>query len=133
MARQLWETLSPAYRGRLERGGITRTAYESGVSLAKARGHAATPEHPREAEKEKNRERYRRYRDKKAELAKKVQGVKERWFGNRESWNPVNSEKALKNKGTRELQRVYDLISEYEDFDDFLADGNEIDESLYYH
>jgi hypothetical protein len=30
----------------LERGGITRDAYESGASLKAARGHSATPEKP---------------------------------------------------------------------------------------
>jgi hypothetical protein len=43
--RRLWDSLSPAYRGRLSRAGITKTQYQSGVSLQKARGHAETPEH----------------------------------------------------------------------------------------
>lgn len=46
-----WEALSATYRGRLERGGVTRSAYESGVSLSGARGHAATPERPSRAVK----------------------------------------------------------------------------------
>jgi hypothetical protein len=60
--RKSWESLSPAYRGRLSRGGISKSQYESGVSLAKARGHGQTPEHPREAER--HPERYRKYREK---------------------------------------------------------------------
>ena len=39
-SRRDWDALSPAYRRRLESGGITRSSYESGVPLAKARGHA---------------------------------------------------------------------------------------------
>ena len=45
MARN-WSQLSTGYRERLERGGITRQAYESGASLSAARGHGATPEKP---------------------------------------------------------------------------------------
>lgn len=44
-----WQTLSPAYRQRLERGGITRAAYESGAPVTAARGHAKTPERPARA------------------------------------------------------------------------------------
>jgi len=41
-----WESLSPAYRARLSRYGITKSQYESGTrSLSGARGHGATPEH----------------------------------------------------------------------------------------
>lgn len=44
-ARRPWDSLSPAYRARLSRGGITKSSYQSGASLAAARGHAQTPEH----------------------------------------------------------------------------------------
>jgi hypothetical protein len=50
-----WEGISPAYRARLERGGITRQAYESGAKVTAARGHGATPEHPRDAVKRPER------------------------------------------------------------------------------
>jgi hypothetical protein len=50
-ARRDWETLSPAYRGRLERAGISQRVYESGTPLARARGHMATPERPARAER----------------------------------------------------------------------------------
>lgn len=43
--RRSWESLSPAYKARLSRHGITRQAYEGGSNLSAARGHAATPEH----------------------------------------------------------------------------------------
>lgn len=35
-----WDSLSPTYRARLERNGISKSAYLSGVSLQKARGQA---------------------------------------------------------------------------------------------
>ena len=42
MARKGWEALSDSYRDRLTKGGVTRERYESGDSLAKARGHQST-------------------------------------------------------------------------------------------
>ena len=36
-----WSNLSPSYRKRLERSGVTRKSWESGADLRKARGHAA--------------------------------------------------------------------------------------------
>jgi len=41
-----WSKLSPAYRARLERGGLTRSDYLAGVPLSAARGHSQTPERP---------------------------------------------------------------------------------------
>jgi hypothetical protein len=43
--RRSWESLSPAYRARLSRYGITKSQYEHGRPLSGARGHGATPEH----------------------------------------------------------------------------------------
>jgi hypothetical protein len=65
--RGTWESLSPTHRGRLSRNGITKTAYESGVSLKAARGHASTPEHGvREALK--NPTKYKKYLNKKLKI-----------------------------------------------------------------
>lgn len=51
IARRDWETLSVAYRSRLERAGVSQRLYESGVSLSGARGHTSTPERPARAER----------------------------------------------------------------------------------
>lgn len=51
MPRRGWENLSDTYRTRLERSGVTRSSYESGISLRGARGHAYTPERPAQAYK----------------------------------------------------------------------------------
>lgn len=48
MARKGWDSLSDKYRARLERNGVTRSGYESGTSLGKARGHIRTPGQPSE-------------------------------------------------------------------------------------
>ena len=39
--RKNWESLSDTYRKRLQRSGIGKTEYESGRSLARARGHTS--------------------------------------------------------------------------------------------
>lgn len=51
MKRKGWDQLSPAYRKRLERGGVSKRDYQTGKSLSKGRGHANTPERPKQAEK----------------------------------------------------------------------------------
>jgi hypothetical protein len=43
--RKGWQALSPGYRARLSRAGITEKAYGRGESIRAARGHKATPEH----------------------------------------------------------------------------------------
>jgi hypothetical protein len=59
-SRKGWQQLSPGYRTRLQKNGITKSQYESGASIAKARGHQATPEHGiREAIR--NPRKYRKY------------------------------------------------------------------------
>lgn len=57
--RRSWESLTPAYRRRLEAKSITRGSYESGASLAGARGHSKTPERPARADR---RPEYAAYR-----------------------------------------------------------------------
>lgn len=68
MARQRsWESLSPAYRERLSRNGISKAAYETGSPVTAARGHAKTPERPERAAK--NPQRYPEYIQKKTAKA----------------------------------------------------------------
>lgn len=70
MATRSWEGLSIDYRGRLARGGITKTDYESGMKLIKARGHGKTPERPERADL--HPERYPEYNAKRQVLARQV-------------------------------------------------------------
>ena len=64
--RKGWDSLSPSYRRRLSRNGITRARYERGHKLDVARGHGGTPEHGlREARR--NPVKYRDY------IRKKIQ------------------------------------------------------------
>jgi hypothetical protein len=57
--RKGWDALSPNVRKRYERAGITKRRYEYGEPLAKARGHATTPERPARADE--TPDRYRDY------------------------------------------------------------------------
>jgi hypothetical protein len=69
--RNAWESLSDAYRRRLERGGIDRAGYERGESLKGARGHkpGQTPEHP--SDLFKTPEQYTDYRERRQEREKR--------------------------------------------------------------
>jgi hypothetical protein len=62
--RKGWDSLSPAYRDRLSRGGIDKSRYERGHKLDVARGHGSTPEHGLK-EARKNPVKYREYLNKK--------------------------------------------------------------------
>jgi hypothetical protein len=59
-SRRDWDSLSPAYRERLSRSGITKTLYERGTNLSTARGHRKTPEHGLKSAR-KNPGRYPEY------------------------------------------------------------------------
>lgn len=49
--RKGWDQLSPDYRKRLGRAGVSQRDYEVGNPIKAARGHARTPERPRQAVK----------------------------------------------------------------------------------
>lgn len=54
-SRSGWSALAVSTRRRYERAGISQADYERGVSLAQARGHSRTPEHPDRAERHPGR------------------------------------------------------------------------------
>jgi len=82
MARKGWDALSPAYKQRLERAGLTQRAYESGGSIQKARGHAETPERPKDSAK------FPRYHAERLKLNKSLAQRKQWLFGSSPKWNP---------------------------------------------
>jgi hypothetical protein len=111
-----WDGLSPAYRKRLERAGITRRAYESGASLQKARGHESTPERPERArEPEPGKpDKYKKYREKIKNTVKYIQDFKrDKWAPPYQGVAPYNekrSEMAVKkDPETGKLRGVKDL------------------------
>ena len=83
--RRDWNALSSAYRSRLVRSGIDKEAYEAGTSLKAARGHAETPEHPREAIK--NPSRFALYRKRRGGLQAQVWEKKKRIFEGNFKWH----------------------------------------------
>lgn len=74
--RKTWDTLSPGHRKRLARHGVTRESYDSGAPLPDAaRGHAKTPEHPKEARR--NPKKYHEYLDRKPQAGAKFPALVE--------------------------------------------------------
>lgn len=100
MAARNWGGLSRDYRERLARKGITREAYESGVSLTGARGHAETPERPERAEGTKGSAKYQAYLRRRKQLEDDLVAKKERVFSGSHKWNPVHSMEYVKHKVT---------------------------------
>ena len=90
MASRSWAGLSPAYRRRLERAGITQARYESGASVQVARGHGKTPEHPERATR--NPAKYREYISERQDIIRRVLQKKARVFGDRIKYNATRSE-----------------------------------------
>lgn len=139
MARN-WDNLSATYRQRLERGGITRAAYESGASVSAARGHAATPEHPSQATR--NPERFQAYLFKRDELIQNILRIKASRFGamfnynaTRSRWN-VNNFINGKTRSIESLRRVEAALksTSSNNWDELIEDLEEEDiNALYYH
>lgn len=91
MARgRVWSTLSPAYRARLEKGGITKAQYEAGASLSAARGHRETPEHPSEAVKKPGK--FQSYNQRKDALIQAIQAYKDIQAGSAEKYDKQRSD-----------------------------------------
>jgi hypothetical protein len=89
--RKGWDSLSPSYRGRLERSGITQFGYESGQSIKKARGHSATPERPSQAVKKPGE--FTAYTSRRQKLIDSIVKAKEQAWGNRPKWNAASARK----------------------------------------
>lgn len=130
MAQRNWENLSPAYQHRLERSGITRSDYESGVSLASARGHGATPEHPHAG---KGQERYREYHERRNRLERHMVELKRQKFGSAPRWSESGAMKSAEREPIAKLEEWED----YDDYDDYWDDlqyeGREDAEADKYH
>jgi hypothetical protein len=87
--RKPWASLSPAYRERLARKGITPQMHAAGESIRAARGHEHTPEHPKEAQN--NPRDFGDYLGKRRGLVQKVAQIKRRLFGDSHKFNPKRS------------------------------------------
>lgn len=81
-ARKPWDELSPAYRARLSRKGITEGNYNTPAADAlrqAARGHAKTPERPSRASR--NPTRYADYVRARTTIIRQVEARKAQIFG----------------------------------------------------
>lgn len=92
--RKPWESLSEAYRGRLERQGITAREHAQGASIKAARGHERTPEHPREGIQKP--EKFKDWFDQREALVQRVAAKKRRLFGSSRKFNGRRSMKLVR-------------------------------------
>jgi hypothetical protein len=94
MARKGWNSLSPAYRARIEKAGLTQADYEAGTSLTRARGHANTPERPSSY----NPTKYQKYNTERNKLIAKVEQRKQELFGDSARWSKGRSDRIIREK-----------------------------------
>jgi hypothetical protein len=128
MARKGWDALSPAYKQRLERAGLTQRAYESGGSIQKARGHAQTPERPKDSAK------FPKYHTERLKLNKSIAWRKQDLFGTSPKWNPGRALAAM-NKKTPPMKklRYWATINTREDWLDAISEDPSAADFLGYH
>jgi len=132
MASRNWDALSSDYRHRLERNGISRADYESGVAVTKARGHEKTPERP-----ERVREgsvKYQEYAQRRKDLIKDVLDYKRHLWGDQPKWNEKNARKIIAKHSMASLRRMRTrLINIINDIEDDYDYPEEDDDALKYH
>lgn len=132
MAARNWDALSPAYRHRLEKAGITKGAYQRGASLTAARGHKETPERPERAIS--NPERYKEYLSRRRRLETRVISKKEKMFGNAKKYSRKRSAANVRNAPMHLLKKFIEDPEPFEDMDLYAweEDGDE-ENILWYH
>jgi hypothetical protein len=129
MARKGWDQLSPQYKKRLEKSGITESDYNSGVSLQRARGHSRTPEHPHEMDKVKHRSYYME----RLRLIDQLQSKKRRVFGDRPRWSENLSMNNIRQKRLTKNQMIAALAIPDEEIIDAILEAPEEFEFFGYH
>lgn len=108
MARKGWQSLSDAYRKRLQKAGISESDYAGGASIKSARGHAATPERPIGY----NAKAFPQYSQRRGSLEQQVQQRKEELFGDRPRWNSTKSLMHIRTKPPTFAQMRWFLAAE---------------------
>lgn len=91
-ARRGWDSLSPGYRQRLERAGISQSDYEAGRSIRAARGHANTPERPTQSNIPFE---FPHYAQNRSQKIRDLEAKKQRVFGQSLRWDPIRSSRIL--------------------------------------
>jgi hypothetical protein len=92
--RKPWAQLSPTYKARLEKAGISKTDFEAGASIKAARGHAYTPERPTQYDPTK----FVSYNLKRQSLITQLENRKQQVFGNSMRWSAERSQKWIREK-----------------------------------
>jgi hypothetical protein len=129
MARKGWASLSPSYRARIEKAGLTQADYEAGTSLSRARGHANTPERPSSYDPAK----YQKYNSKRKQLTQQVEQRKEQLFNDRPRWDKGKSDRAIREKPPSIAMLKWALNASEEDIVDAIREDSETYRFLCYH
>jgi hypothetical protein len=129
VARKGWDALSPGYRDRIKKAGLTRQDYEAGQSLSKARGHQNTPEHPRQFDSKK----YPKYAAERSKLTKELERKKEGMFYNSDRWSRTKSDRAIREKPPSMAMLRWALAADDEDLLDAIRESPETYHFLLYH
>lgn len=129
MARKGWNSLSPSYRARIEKAGLTQADYEAGASLTKARGHSQTPERPRSYDPQK----YQKYNTERNKLIAKVEQRKQELFGDKARWNKGKSDRVIREKPPSLAQMRWALEADDGEILDAIREDPEAWRFLTYH
>lgn len=92
--RKGWDALKASTRERYEKNGISRSDYDGGASLKKARGHEKTPEHPNQY----NPKDFPDYNRERKKLEKELAERKKDLWGENPRYNPKNAEKYIRER-----------------------------------
>lgn len=123
MPRKGWSSLSPEYRARLEKNGISKSDYESGASIQSARGHSRTPERPIGSTTNPQFQQYVFERNK---LIQRIVQHKEEWFSRKPMYNAIRSGKPYRdNPPTTAQLRQWANMTREEWLDEIRA-GNDL-------
>lgn len=129
MARKGWLALTPAYRARIEKAGLTQADYEAGTSLTRARGHANTPERPRSYDPQK----YQKYNAERKRLTGLVEQRKQDVFGDSVRWDRGKSDRAIREKPPSLALMRWALAATDEEIYDAIREDPETYHFLTYH
>lgn len=134
--RKPWASLSQDYRDRLARKGITPEMHAAGESIRAARGHANTPEHPKDAVN--NPEKFKDYFGERRRLVLQVARRKARLWGESHKFNSRRSQDIV-NMGWEganvpsNAQLQWAIDADESELLDAIESGDEAYSFLWYH
>ena len=130
MARKGWDQLTPGYRQRLERAGISKRDYETQAPIKKARGHERTPERPSSHKPAQ----FPQYENKRQQIVADLVAAKRRFFSDSPKWNPRKA-RLNANKTNKPLAWMRHFAYEADSLEwlDAIREDNEAAAILGYH